>query len=552
MAVLQEELTVGDLVWGKMKGYPHWPGKIIEVPPSMKDEKKEKTQRFVYFFGSKDYCYMAISNLEKFNAEANAKYTKSKKGGKKFILALEEMKFPNLVPNLAEDERNGEEEDDTEESEQDEEMEKKNSPKQGKKAKETKKKAKTGARKSSVKSAEIVTEEENAMEVDESALSKEKEKKSSPGKRSALEMSSTGDEEDVDETYEEDVKKAKRMKKLDVSKAHAISEEDEEEYKEPEDEEEEDEDDDSNYSDYEDEGAKKKTAKKRKTSSAKSEKASKKVKKTSEKKKKKASEPRKASKSASASKKSISKSNLSVNEKVSILHLKLQKAIADGPSKNWDIEGCVRVIEKLAKLNVSVDCMKDTGIGRTVKRLCKLVSNDPSVNVDSVKAAARSLYENWKALVTSKASPVTSNSNLAEMGGKTTVSVKKECVESNDVIEVPQEEKKIPAEEKNVSSPKEKVDVKVESEISIGEKKTDEMTKQNGSASSPIVVNSTPEEIPQEPAKAESKEQSKDVEEAATEPKIASEYKTKDVNPTDTNAAEVGEKKETNEIALTE
>ena len=33
---ISEKFQIGDLVWAKMKSYPPWPGKIVEMPDNLK------------------------------------------------------------------------------------------------------------------------------------------------------------------------------------------------------------------------------------------------------------------------------------------------------------------------------------------------------------------------------------------------------------------------------------------------------------------------------------------------------------------------------------
>lgn len=57
-----EKLKIGDFVWAKMKGYPHWPAKIVE-PTSSAKVPKNKSSYFVYFYGSKNYAWIQDKNV---------------------------------------------------------------------------------------------------------------------------------------------------------------------------------------------------------------------------------------------------------------------------------------------------------------------------------------------------------------------------------------------------------------------------------------------------------------------------------------------------------
>ncbi|XP_035232967.1 putative oxidoreductase GLYR1 homolog [Stegodyphus dumicola] len=51
----------GDLVWAKMKGFPAWPGRIVEPPTTETSQKTKK--HYVYFFGSSNYAWIKDNNI---------------------------------------------------------------------------------------------------------------------------------------------------------------------------------------------------------------------------------------------------------------------------------------------------------------------------------------------------------------------------------------------------------------------------------------------------------------------------------------------------------
>lgn len=54
-----DEFQIGDLVWGKMTGFPKWPGIITE--PTYELAPKVKPNQFcIFFFGSNNYGKMNL------------------------------------------------------------------------------------------------------------------------------------------------------------------------------------------------------------------------------------------------------------------------------------------------------------------------------------------------------------------------------------------------------------------------------------------------------------------------------------------------------------
>ncbi|XP_065312792.1 cytokine-like nuclear factor N-PAC isoform X2 [Gordionus sp. m RMFG-2023] len=61
----------GDLVWAKMKGFPPWPGNIVDAPAEIKKPSQANKKPFhcVYFYGSENYAWMqeeCIKNYSEF------------------------------------------------------------------------------------------------------------------------------------------------------------------------------------------------------------------------------------------------------------------------------------------------------------------------------------------------------------------------------------------------------------------------------------------------------------------------------------------------------
>ena len=64
------------------------------------------------------------------------------------------------------------------------------------------------------------------------------------------------------------------------------------------------------------------------------------------------------------------------------------------------------VLNKLAGMDVSVDVMKSTGVGKSIRKLSKIVSGDRDMDVSRIRLIASKIYSSWKAIVSSRQSAV--------------------------------------------------------------------------------------------------------------------------------------------------
>ncbi|CAG0895542.1 unnamed protein product [Cyprideis torosa] len=97
----------GDLVWAKMKGFPPWPGQVVEPPDGAKKPTKYKGPAlWVFFYGTGDHAWIEIDNIKPY-ANFREQLKKNKGSGlKQAVGEIEKyiadnpdaLKIKNLVP----------------------------------------------------------------------------------------------------------------------------------------------------------------------------------------------------------------------------------------------------------------------------------------------------------------------------------------------------------------------------------------------------------------------------------------------------------------------
>lgn len=85
-----QDLSLGDLVLAKVKGFPAWPAKISR--PEDWDREPDSKKYFVQFFGTQEIAFVAPADIQAFSSETKNKLTAKTQGKTKyFVRAVEEI-----------------------------------------------------------------------------------------------------------------------------------------------------------------------------------------------------------------------------------------------------------------------------------------------------------------------------------------------------------------------------------------------------------------------------------------------------------------------------
>ena len=86
----QYKFKISDAVWGKMKGFPAWPGVISMPTDNMKRPAVKSAMHCVRFFGTNDFAWIQEHDIKPY-AEFRDKLLGTKKKSKAMIKAVQEI-----------------------------------------------------------------------------------------------------------------------------------------------------------------------------------------------------------------------------------------------------------------------------------------------------------------------------------------------------------------------------------------------------------------------------------------------------------------------------
>ncbi|XP_015113443.1 uncharacterized protein LOC107038707 [Diachasma alloeum] len=98
-------MDVGDVVWGKIHGFPWWPGKVLSISMSCKEDGAlPEAQAHVAWYGSSTCSLMSCDRLSPFLETFKARYNKKKRGPyKEAIRQAQTEARSQITPNSTND-----------------------------------------------------------------------------------------------------------------------------------------------------------------------------------------------------------------------------------------------------------------------------------------------------------------------------------------------------------------------------------------------------------------------------------------------------------------
>lgn len=92
---------VGDLVWAIVRGYPNWPGQVMDpktAPPRVHDSRKAGDTILVSFFADSSYGWFPDVNLHDFDAKYEEYRLQKANKSAKVLLPVEHKTYQIWSP----------------------------------------------------------------------------------------------------------------------------------------------------------------------------------------------------------------------------------------------------------------------------------------------------------------------------------------------------------------------------------------------------------------------------------------------------------------------
>jgi hypothetical protein len=91
----------GDVIWGKIHGFPWWPGRVMSITESLKDSGVIINQTAqISWFASSTMSHMTCADLYPFLQDFKLRYNKKKKGSYKVAVKQARMIAQNIAAEL--------------------------------------------------------------------------------------------------------------------------------------------------------------------------------------------------------------------------------------------------------------------------------------------------------------------------------------------------------------------------------------------------------------------------------------------------------------------